>query len=381
MKFIPLEQAEAVLGHSRNTIKSWIDRGVIEGEKIKGKSGKPTWAISAETLASLLTRGEKSKPDYETFISQWEKDQQSGYINGRVSRAGTIERKKCDLKAFWHDLNKPESLEAITVENIRLALSRADKTKKARRENIYKTMLTLYKYMVLKGMRPRAELGLFTDFKPEKNKNPKRTFINDSQADKLISTNRAWIKARTEYDVELTDIFILIAYHTGMRNSEVCQLRFEDIDLVERVIHIISRDDAQTKTGDDRSVGMSKVLHAGLLRFIACRPPHPSNRLLIQPNGKAVHYRIFTKRIRMLSKRANIKIKPHGFRASLITQLLREGKTVAQVQKITGHKQLRTLQLYDQNTSMDALDLLRDRDFEPEKPAEKAKKKKRRPLI
>jgi site-specific recombinase XerD len=381
MDAIPLSQAAVLLNIPEETLKSRIKRGQLQAVKIaKGK--RLTWALTREAIADLLVSPKGNTLDYETLIAEWEHDQSSGYLNGHQMREGTLERKRWDLKAFWSDLGQPPSVEAITVDNIRRALANAAKGMPSRRVNMYKTMMTLYRYLVHRGLRPETDMTAFLKFKPPENKNPNRTFITEKEYCKLREVNQAWIYGRSSYDIHLLDTFMVIAWNTGMRNSEICNLLLEDINLEERIISVVSRDGAETKTGDERELGISDELYEHMKDFITnCRPPYPRRHLLVQRTGIPMHYRLFTERVRDLSKKAKIKIKPHGFRHSLATNLLLNGAPTILVQKITGHKRLETLQIYDRSTDRDAVNLLRNRAVEPQVEPEKPTTKKRRKKV
>jgi site-specific recombinase XerD len=380
MESYPLAEAAKLLGCTEQSLKGKVSRGEIQAVKIpKGK--RLIWALTKAVLIEQLASPKKEKLTYETLIKEWEHDQSSGYLNGHQMREGTLERKRWDLKAFWSDLGQPPSVEAITVDNIRRALANAAKGMPSRRVNMYKTMMTLYRYLVHKGLRPESDMPLFLKFKPPENKNPNRTFITEKEYCKLREVNQAWIYGRSSYDIHLLDTFMVIAWNTGMRNSEICNLLLEDINFSERIISVVSRDGAETKTGEERELGMSNELFEHLKDFVTnCRPPYPRRHLLVQRTGIPMHYRLFTERVRDLSKKAKIKIKPHGFRHSLATNLLLNGAPTILVQKITGHKRLETLQIYDRSTDRDAVNLLRNKtaepQIEPEKPATKKRWKK-----
>ncbi len=368
MEAIPLSEAAKILGLSEHTLKSRIVRDkTLQGVKIPGKrKGASVWAITKEKLAELILDPKANKNDYNSLMSQWEADQLSGYITGKNLKESTVTQNLSYVRSFWSALGEPPTISKITPDNIRRAIANTDKKQYAKKENIYKGMMSLYRYMVLKGLRNEADLVQFKRFKPPKNKNPRRTFVSNEQVQTLLSLNEAWLYNRTKYDRALMAIFIHIAYETGMRSSEVCHFTFDDLNLKERTLHV-----RETKSGYNRLLGISEGLYDAITLYLAQRPGHPNNCVLVQRNGLSCHHRIFSKRMRMLRKKAGFDITPHGFRRSLTTELLLEGHPVAKVQKITGHRDIGTLQLYDMSTSRDAIALLQNRN----QPVKQEKKK------
>lgn len=323
--------------------------------------------IALSRAADIL--GHQKNLSYKAFIEQWRADQASGYATGKCLKKTTIDRNEAGVNSYWAALKQEPSILKVTVDSIRQAIASTDIGKIATRRNIYESMLSLYKYLVLKKLRPEIDIAFFRKFTPAKNKNPRRTFVTEKQFSDLIATNEGWLSCRTNYDRELLSLFMMMAYKTGMRSSEMCKLELGDIDWQERIIHIRGE---VSKTGLERDLGIDPDLYQQMISYQRIRPESPHRFFLLQKSGRPTHHLLFSRRIRKMCEIKKIKfdITPHGFRRSLTTELLKE-HAPAVVQKITGHTDIKTLQLYDMGTSREALDVLR-------KPKQKPGKKKRK---
>jgi len=84
--------------------------------------------------------------------------------------------------------------------------------------------------------------------------------------------------------------------------------------------------------------------------------------------------------MRRLKGKLGFDITPHGFRHSITTDLLLAGVPITQVKNITGHTQLKTLQIYDRSNSNQAIGILQTGWRKPAKPEPpKETKKQKRP--
>lgn len=134
---------------------------------------------------------------------------------------------------------------------------------------------------------------------------------------------------------------IMLMYSCGLRVSEVINLKIVDIDSKRMVIYI--RD---AKGGRDRQVALHEKLLTQLREYY--KQYRPKEYLF---NGQ-VELRYSEQSIRQFikdySSRANItkRVYPHLFRHSSFTNMCEAGVDTAIIQKIAGHAQIKTTQLY-----------------------------------
>jgi len=139
---------------------------------------------------------------------------------------------------------------------------------------------------------------------------------------------------------------LMTLYSTGMRRSELCHLRPEDIDQERMVVRI-----RQGKGGKDREVPLSPKLLAQLqtyYRSVKVRNgwlfPSLQNRRPDQPiTHKAVWHAC-----REATRRAGISkpVHPHTLRHSFATHLFDNGAELPVIQTLLGHADPRDTMIY-----------------------------------
>jgi site-specific recombinase XerD len=135
---------------------------------------------------------------------------------------------------------------------------------------------------------------------------------------------------------------LMAMYAGGMRISEACQLRLQDIDSKRMVIHIRAG-----KGGRDRYTILSeRLLHFLREHWRRYRPPDH----LFPANNVAGH--ISPETVRKVFRKAVVaagiikKVTPHVLRHSFATHLLETGTDVTVIQALLGHKSLHTTTAY-----------------------------------
>ena len=138
-------------------------------------------------------------------------------------------------------------------------------------------------------------------------------------------------------------VMAMLAYGAGLRVSEVCKLRVDDIDpkrLLLRVQH--------AKRGRERHVMLSPRLLAALRAYWkASRPAGPYLFPGREP-GKLVTRESLHKAMVKAARRAGItkRISPHTLRHSFATHLLDAGTDLRTLQVLLGHASLKSTMMY-----------------------------------
>lgn len=138
---------------------------------------------------------------------------------------------------------------------------------------------------------------------------------------------------------------VMAAYGSGLRISEACKLRVEDIDSQRMVIHI-----RHGKGDCDRHTLLPKRL-LELLRayWKETRPPGPELFPGRNP-GTVLSRNAVNKALKEATARAGIKkrVTPHALRHAFATHLLEAGTDLRTLQVLLGHASIRTTVRYAQ---------------------------------
>ena len=135
-------------------------------------------------------------------------------------------------------------------------------------------------------------------------------------------------------------ILLLVMSRTGMRVSEVTRLKKQDIQENTIIVRL-------GKGKKDRVIPLEKEL-ANILGLFSDR---------LTPNQKL--FPISERQVRNIVYRYTpdgMEIHPHTFRHSFAVHCLKNGMNIRNLQKILGHNNLTTTQVYLDLTAADALD-------------------------
>jgi len=137
---------------------------------------------------------------------------------------------------------------------------------------------------------------------------------------------------------------VTLAVLTGMRRGEHCHLRWSDVDLPRRVIHIRSNETFKAKQGRSRMVPLSEVA----FHLLELMHRKSTTVLVFTSCGKRVSEdwitHAFKKYVRMAG--LNDKLHFHSLRHTFASWLVQDGVSLYEVQKLLGHSNITVTQVY-----------------------------------
>jgi integrase/recombinase XerD len=139
---------------------------------------------------------------------------------------------------------------------------------------------------------------------------------------------------------------IQLLYASGLRVSELCRLKVDDLDLQTGLVR------AKGKGGKRRLVPMGEVALESLGTYLEeVRPRHAApadSSLFVSPRGGPLTRQGFWKILKGYALGAGITVplSPHKLRHSFATHLVRGGADLRAVQVMLGHARLATTEVY-----------------------------------
>jgi integrase/recombinase XerD len=135
-------------------------------------------------------------------------------------------------------------------------------------------------------------------------------------------------------------IIIKFLYSSGLRVSEVCNLKIEDLELKDRKGFVRGG-----KGGKDRLFFVSQTLAYELEDFIGNRK---KGYVFENYQGERSSERNVQKIVSLAGKRAMINkpVTPHKLRHSFATHLHDAGTSIRTIQELLGHSNLQTTEIY-----------------------------------
>ncbi|MGC8644737.1 MAG: site-specific tyrosine recombinase/integron integrase [Thermoplasmata archaeon] len=139
-------------------------------------------------------------------------------------------------------------------------------------------------------------------------------------------------------------LMVKLLVYTGIRVSELCSLRLNDIDLNGRTIKIRSG-----KGDKDRLVVFSEEVVPDLRSYMSySRSVRKGEFLFPTSRSRKISPVTVERIIRSVVARSGVqkKVTPHTFRHTFATSLLRNGADLRIIQVLLGHSSISTTQIY-----------------------------------
>jgi integrase/recombinase XerC len=172
-------------------------------------------------------------------------------------------------------------------------------------------------------------------------------FVEQEKMDRLVTFSDL-----TDKHISLRDqTIILVFYSTGIRLSELINIRFGDVDLIRGAIRVLG------KRNKERIVPIGDKVTGQLERYMLERSEivqveNNSPLLFVSPKGDKLYpklvYRIVHSLLSQVSTRE--KLSPHVLRHTFATLMLDNGAEINSIKDILGHTSLAATQVYTHNT-------------------------------
>lgn len=135
-------------------------------------------------------------------------------------------------------------------------------------------------------------------------------------------------------------LIVELFYSAGLRLQELIDLKREDIDFDREIINV-----RKSKGAKDRFTLLSSFIKNDLLKYYS-QYEFNSKYLFEGRKGGKYSKKSVQKILEVFGKRVGIKITPHMLRHSFATHLLEGGTDIRYIQKLLGHSDLKTTEVY-----------------------------------
>ena len=169
-------------------------------------------------------------------------------------------------------------------------------------------------------------------------------FVSEGDINKVSFPDDA-----NDFPTRRDQLLFELLYQTGMRQAEIRGLRDADIDKMGMMVKV------HGKRNKDRMIPLSHQMVSMINQYQALRDatfPQKDDRLLLNDKGETMSpYYIYNKVHCLLQEVTTLKQKsPHVLRHTFATHLLDEGASLVAIQKLLGHEDLATTQIYAHTT-------------------------------
>ncbi|WP_457618843.1 tyrosine-type recombinase/integrase [Lutibacter sp.] len=171
---------------------------------------------------------------------------------------------------------------------------------------------------------------------------PKQVQVPFSEKEIINALNL--IAGNDDFESLRNKLIIELFYATGIRRSELINIKITDIDYVNETVKVLG------KRNKERFIPLIKLVRKSLIRYLEVRGEIDTNSsyLFITKKGKIIYdtlvYRIINNYFSSVSSK--VKKSPHIIRHSFATHLLNEGADLNSVKELLGHSSLASTQVY-----------------------------------
>lgn len=251
------------------------------------------------------------------------------YINNNYTRPKEAE---FIINTFYKLIGN-KIAEQITVNDLeRYRISRKDKVKAS---SINREMDNIKRCFSLAKTNKKIRFNPCDDLKKLRIVNPTKRYLSKEEEEKLLSVCSPTMKA-----------IIIIALHTGMRCSEIKNLKWSDVFLKDKYLIALN-----TKNGKSR-----KLLITPQMSEVLKGMPRLSDYVFTNPLTKK-KYRDFKSSFNRAVERAGIEhITFHELRHTTASRLNELGVDLSTIQEYLDHSDARTTQKYIHKPRKNILD-------------------------
>ena len=201
----------------------------------------------------------------------------------------------------------------------------------------------LYNYLVREEI---IDSNIFSSISNPKKEMYLPKFLSDKEMDKIfeVSTDNNSMEQRDALIIELL-------YATGLRVSELVNIKIKDIDMYNKTIKVLGKGSKERIVlyNNHTKDALNKYLNDGYHEL----NKKNNNYLILNKNGDKLSDRYVRNIINKLVRKAglNIKISPHTIRHTFATDMLEEGADLVTVKELLGHESLNTTSIYTHITN------------------------------
>ena len=259
------------------------------------------------------------------------------YIEKGLSQ-NTVQAYETDILSFLNWLTKTPNINYLNLKedniNKYIAYLFKSKLKSSSVNRKISSLKSLYLYLIKKNILKNSPISEVITPKKEKYL---PSSMSEDEVDRLLKS------PDTSNKIEKRDkAMIEMLYATGMRISELVNLKLTDVDLQRCVAKVFG------KGKKERLIPFGEAALEALTDYISDRDKSASKEIFLSNRGKKLSRVAFWQRIKIYLIRENLKnsISPHTLRHAFATHLLNRGADLRSVQLLLGHSDLSTTQIY-----------------------------------
>lgn len=240
----------------------------------------------------------------------------------------------------WLELTSlsPSLLNAADIESYVAGRSLSESLSAGTISRIFSSIRSLFGFLKSLGIRPDDPSS---DAKRPRIGRNLPGFFELGEIEKILES----IELDTPFGTRDRTLFELI-YSCGLRVSEAVELELSQLHLEEGLIRAHGKGSKERliPLGDEALYWLQRYLDEARPRLL--KGPSKLDKVFLNNRGRGLSRKGMWKRFKDIAKRAQVVGKIHTLRHSFATHLLRGGADLRSVQKLLGHADISTTQIY-----------------------------------
>ena len=249
----------------------------------------------------------------------------------------TVKAYEADISSFFRWLiNKDLEYKNLQEEHINQYISFLFQ-KKMKSSSVNRKISSIKSFYIFLVKRNFIKNSPLNDVVTPKQEKYLPESMSEDEVDKLLNSPNVANK------IENRDkAMIEMLYATGMRISELVNLKMTDVDMKRCVVKVFG------KGSKERLVPFGETALDSLKAYLSERVQSSSKEIFLSNRGKKKTRVAYWQRVKIYLIRENLKnsISPHTLRHAFATHLLNRGADLRSVQLLLGHSDLSTTQIY-----------------------------------
>lgn len=300
------------------------------------------------------------EPELKNTVRFWLKDLKQGMRPLTLRSIQTLRERfiRYSLKLKTEFGYDPLSLaQCLDIKTVYSVISSFPIESYSNRHNTFFAVHSLARFLIQVGDLDEGYILKLKKFRPKRVVPPKRTVLRDTET--LEKVRAVLVRKNFRYErsylTALTIVETLI--HTGLRNTELCQLKLTDVDLPNQRLQVYLG-----KGRKNRQVGLPASLRPTLERYLQKRLAFPTESpyFFLNTAFTPFHTVSLGRIIKKLSELSGVSITAHGLRRTFATINAEQGRPLHLIQLALGHTDIRTTQEYLMSDEQAVIEAMKD---------------------
>jgi integrase/recombinase XerD len=294
---------------------------------------------SLEEEAQLQKPKKKKPVNHQALIEPWSTAMASGLMTGKAFSPLTIAYYRAYVEEF---LDKHT---VLSLENFKKELMQIPPAAFAKRYKLYKAIVCFAKFLVREEQLDSSFLGEVKPLFPKRHTPSKRQTVDETGLKKLLNACKG----------PSDRLIVTLLSQTGLRVSEACALRLDDLDLDKGVLTV-----RMGKGGKARKVGLSTATIEAVKDYLSTRSElKPNDSLFLNKEGQPQTRHGLGRRLEKIGKSAGVKVSPHALRRAFVTINANKGRSLVMLQMACGHSDITTTRNYCLTTEQEVIEAMK----------------------